>query len=384
MVQLHMACFLPPASHPLSIFSTFTPPFCTAYCIRSRHAYRISLTMATPTGGRDVLVTGATGFLGTHLVDRLAERGYNVHSVSRRASDSPTHYVCDLAAAQGSEVESILCDKPWAAIFHLAGLVSYSPKDADEMQHVNVGATCKLIDGAIAHCPSAKFLYCSSVVAIGSNAGPDDPLVDEDHPWDPSLEHIGYVRTKKAAQNLVAAAGKSGRLRAASLCPSNIFGARDGRKASRKSQVKAANGRMRLYTHGGLSVVHVDVVVAAFLALLETDADSDVWQGSAWLVTGENVNVREMLSLYAKHGGNETHAPWLSLPNWLLMLVCVIMQALGSSSITVDRFTLASRYNWYNGSRARRQFQLPEISADECVRASAEWMHENGMVQNRR
>lgn len=347
--------------------------------------------------GLAVLVTGATGFLGSHLCEELEELGYQVHSLSRKPNSEKKqdrHHVCDLVSP--TNLTEILMREKWYAIFHLAGLISYSPSDGPAMEAINVRATSALLECAIKCCPQAKFLYCSSVVAVGSNQYVDAAPINEDFPWDSSLEHIGYVRTKKKAEDLVRAAGRCGKIPTASICPSNIFGARDGLKRSRQSQIKAANGRMKFYPQGGVSVVHVKVVVDAFVKLLETsvsnvmtvagaddDDDDNVWKGSRWLVTGENVTVRDMLTLFSKEGGNEKYAPWLGLPNWLLGIICWVSERLGSQSMTMEKFLLASRYNWYDGSRARTRFKLCETSAREAVAESVRWMRGEGIVKAR-
>lgn len=330
-----------------------------------------------------VLVTGATGFLGFHICEALKSEGYEVHALSRKPSEnnSQFHHVCDLTSPNG--LDKILASQEWYGIIHLAGLISYVPSDAKAMEAINVHATRYLLEEVMRTCPKAKFLFCSSVVAVGSNTQEDDPLVDEDRAWDSSMDHIAYARTKRIAEDLVLAAGASKHIRAAALCPSNIFGPRDGLKGSRKSQIRAANGRMRVYPHGGVSIVHVKVVVEAFLRLLKTPSDDDIWNGSRWLITGDNITVREMLSLCADAGGNAKYAPWLTLPNWVLALMCWIGQRMGSSSLTMDRYELASRYNWFDGSRARKRFGLSMISARKAITDSVVWMREKGLVQPR-
>lgn len=344
---------------------------------------------------RHVLVTGATGFLGSHLVEALAANGYQVHSLSRKPLSSSIkslqpdrHYTCDLTQA-GTTLGEILQQRSWHAVIHLAGLVSYTPKDAGAMEAINVVATKQLVAEMIAHCPSTKLLFCSSVVSVGSNVDKGTLPINEEQPWDTSLQHIGYVRTKRQAEEMVRKAGQTRQLPTACICPSNIFGAGDYKKSSRKTQIKAANGKQRIYTYGGVSIVHVSVVVELFLRVLQCDSNdgsvdqNEVWNGSRWLATGDNITIKQMLGLFAEKGGNQRYAPWLALPNWLLIIFCFIGQLLGSSSMTMERYQLATRYHWYDGSRARQRFGLRAISADIAIGDSVGSMIENGVVRPR-
>lgn len=344
-----------------------------------------------PGKGRPVLVTGSSGFLGFHLCEALESVGYEVHTMSRKPNPNcpERSHICDLTkpSATDAYLPKLLKSRDWYCVIHLAGLIAYSQEEWPAMEAINVDATRTLLQGCMEYCPNVKFLYCSSVVAVGANLSADQKPVHEEIPWDPSMETIGYARTKRAAEDAVRRAGKSGQIATCSLCPSNIFGARDGLKGSRRTQIKAANGNMRLYPRGGMSVVHVKVVVQAFMKALETPVDKEdpdcIWKGSRWLVTGDNVTVKDMLTMFSTEGGNEKYAPWLCVPNWFMGLVCWLGQYVGSPSMTMERFLLAKRYNWYDGTRARKRFGLEIVSARTAIADSVRWMREHGLVKKR-
>lgn len=343
----------------------------------------LHLTMVAPSDP-PVLVTGATGFLGSHLTAALRGAGFAVHTLSRTVPSKPDpfHHLCDLTNP-GEILPAILAQHNWHAIVHLAGLVSYTARDLAAMRALNVDATAALLHAITQHCPSTKFVFCSSVAAVGSNASPSDPPLTEHSPWDESLADVAYVRTKHEAEVLVSDAARKHSLRTVSLCPSNVFGPGDGQKPSRRTQVRAANGKARLYTNGGVSIVHIDVVVAAFLAAVRTSPDDDLWRGTRWLLTGDNITVRNMLALCAASGGNARHAPWLRLPDWILIIVCWIAERLGSKSMAMDRFIVATRYHWFDGRAARDRFHLPHIPAHRAIADSVAWMREQGLVRPR-
>lgn len=336
-----------------------------------------------------VLVTGATGFLGNHLCPALEKDGYQVFTLSRRTKvsttdnlQSNTHFPCDLTK-DSEKLASILSSRQWHAVVHLAGLISYTPADNDAMKAINIDATRLLVNETIRSCPTAKFVYCSSVAAVGSNASRSDPPLTENASWDTAMNSIGYTYTKKVAEDIVRNAGQNGQLKTVAFCPSNIYGYGDGAKASRKTQIRAANGKARLYTQGGVSIVHVDVVADAFVKAVKADVSDDLWKGSRWLLTGDNVTVRDMLKMCAEEGGNGKKVAWLCPPFWLLCIICWLAQTLlGSRSLTVDRVTLASRFHWYDGSLARNRFDLKYISARDSIADSVRWMRDQRIVSS--
>ena len=197
------------------------------------------------------------------------------------------------------------------------------------------------------------------------------------------MESVAYISTKREGELVITNAAKQHLLKAIALCPSNVYGPGDAKKSSRKTQVKAANGKWPLYTDGGVNVVHIDVLVDAFMVLLKMPLSDPAWDGSRWLVTGENLTIRDMLSLFSTLGGNAGHKPWLQFPLWLLFVICWLGDKLGSTSFTRDRFAVATRYHWYNGDKARRKFSLKHIPARDAIADSVTWMRENDMVQPR-
>lgn len=339
--------------------------------------------MTSSNVGGEILVTGATGFIGSHLVPALIEQGHHIHTVSRRASASHlpnvVHHPCDITDSK--TLGSILRGHDWVAVLHLAGLVSYTSADADILKRINVDATESLVNLIEQHCPQTPLLFCSSVAAVGSNKHNYDPPLTEDVEWDEQAERVGYLRTKRLAEEIVHTAAFAGRIKASIVCPSNVYGARDALKSSRNTQVSAANGKWPIYTHGGVNVVHIDKVVKVFTTLVHISRDDPLWKGERWLVVGENITIRDMLTMCAEYGGNKNAAPWLNLPNWLLWLLCFTGQLLGSRSMTLDRFAVVTKYHWFNGTRADERFGLENVPARQAIRESVEWMRSAGMVK---
>lgn len=110
---------------------------------------------------------------------------------------------------------------------------------------------------------------------MGSNASKHDKPFDKDCPWDRAAEQVRYLGSRRSTELVVAEAAKSRRVRAALPCPRNVYRRRDAKKARRKTQVKAVNGKHPIYTEVRVNEIHVQIVTEAFLKLITSVIKND-------------------------------------------------------------------------------------------------------------
>ncbi|KAB2835360.1 MAG: SDR family NAD(P)-dependent oxidoreductase, partial [Candidatus Dadabacteria bacterium] len=146
------------------------------------------------------LVTGATGFLGSHIARKLAERGDDVKLLVRKTSK--TINIDDIKAERVygdvTDIESVRkalkgCD----TLYHTAGIVSFKQADYKKMEDVNVGGTNNVFTAAM-EAGVKKAVYTSSVAAIGLKPGMEP--ADEETPFDPAGTDIQYIKSKYYAE----------------------------------------------------------------------------------------------------------------------------------------------------------------------------------------
>jgi nucleoside-diphosphate-sugar epimerase len=219
-------------------------------------------------GSASVLVTGATGFIGRHLVARLAADGREVVALARRPStDAPQGVRC--RAGDVTDPSSITgaangCD----AVIHLVGLAHHvtgpPPPEADFMR-VNENGTRTLLEEA-RRAGASRFVYMSSVKAAAERSG-DRPLRETD----PPAPEDAYGRSKLAAEELVLAAGRDGGLQTAILRPPMVYG--PGNRGNLPRLAELVRRGLPL-PFGGVgnarSMIFVDNLVDAILRILET------------------------------------------------------------------------------------------------------------------
>jgi dihydroflavonol-4-reductase len=200
----------------------------------------------------NVLVTGATGFLGRHLVRRLRERGEDVRALVRREADerrlredgveAVRGDICDLSAVRRAAAGREL-------VFHAAGLVAHERRDAARLRKANVDGVRTLLDALE---PGARLVHVASLSTIGPARSPDVPA-HEDQPYPEEAGRLPYVASKRAGERLVLAAVEHG-LDAVVANPGFLLGPGDVHRISTWPVHRYLEGTLRIQTRGGLSV----------------------------------------------------------------------------------------------------------------------------------
>jgi dihydroflavonol-4-reductase len=161
---------------------------------------------ATKRGVSRYLVTGATGFLGRHLVQTLADHGHSVVALVRSTSaelpqgagkgaGQVVGDVLDRASVERALDKMGTCD----GVFHCAGKVSRRPEDAEELQKIHVEGTKNVLDAAIArNVPRAVVASTSGTIAVGDD--PERVYTEEDEAPIGLLNRWPYYRTKLFAE----------------------------------------------------------------------------------------------------------------------------------------------------------------------------------------
>jgi dihydroflavonol-4-reductase len=215
-----------------------------------------------------VYVTGASGFVGSHVARELRERGAEVRD----------HFV-DLGDLAGLERALEGCD----AVFHVAALYSFD-EPAAELERVNVAGTRNVI----AACRSqgvGRLVHTSSCATCGPVPGRPATEEDSPPPWELS---VPYKRTKLEAERLVLESG----LDAVAVNPTTPVGEGDWRPTPTGRMIRgAASGRYRAFLDIGLNVVDVRDVARGHVLALERGRS-----GERYILGGVNLTLAELFA----------------------------------------------------------------------------------------
>ena len=230
---------------------------------------------------RPVLVTGATGFLGSRLAHGLVGRGERVRVLVRRTSDRRRIAALPVEIAEGDitdrrSVEAALDGV--SAVYHSAALYEIGTPDPARMERVNVGGTAAVLETAAAR--GIPAVHVSSVVALGPTGR---EAADERH-WSSGPPRSAYEATKRSAHQLarrLAAAGAPLRI----ALPVTIYGPDDPSLVGR-FHLAYARGLVPVGAFADLvmSLVHVDDCAEGLVRIATWGAEGgETTRGGLWV-----------------------------------------------------------------------------------------------------
>ena len=254
--------------------------------------------MSVDRSNRQVLVTGATGLLGSHIAEKLVEQGYRVRALVRPRSQTGFLEGLGIEIRQGDLTDLSACERALgdvSLVFHCAAKVG-DWGSWHEFQVSCIDATRTLAE-ASARAGVDRLVHISSTSAYGHP--PDQPTpIDESAPLGQNvwiLDH--YTRSKVESERLLWELASSGRLRLTVIRPSWLFGERDRTTMPRLIQEFRWN-RVSIVGKGDnpLSSVYAGVVADAALLAAEDPSSS----GEAYNITSHcRITQREFLDMLA-------------------------------------------------------------------------------------
>jgi dihydroflavonol-4-reductase len=327
-----------------------------------------------------VLVTGASGFVGSAVARRLLEAGFAVRALVR--SKSPRAH---LAALDLDFVEGELRDRPSLEratagvryVFHVAADYRLWARDPSEIFAANVGGTRNLMEEAM-RAGVERVVYTSSVAALGLR--PDGTAADESVPLDVEQGIGAYKRSKIAAERLVEAMVAERHLPAVIVNPSTPIGPCDVRPTpTGRIIVEAATGRIPAFVDTGLNLVHVDDVAGGHLAALQRGKI-----GERYILGGQNVVFSQMLADIAGLVGRR--APRIRLPWQALVPVAFIAESMAKLTgrepfATLDGLHMARHRMFFTSAKAEQALAYRSRPYLQAIDDALRWFRDNGYVR---
>jgi dihydroflavonol-4-reductase len=309
------------------------------------------------------LVTGATGFTGSHVARRLAERGDDVRLAVRETSN--TELIDDL------DCERVTCDvldrrgvrralKNVERVFHVAGMTSVDPADAERLFAVNVGGTKTVLEECL-RAGVERVVYSSSAAALGP--APHGQTADETQLFTAGHLGIPYVNSVHEAEVEAMRLAARG-LPLVCVSPTVIFGTGDVNLASTRLVRSFLLGRIPLYTEGAANVV--DVHDAADGHLL---ADKKGAVGERYILGGRNFTFDRLFADLGRLSGVE---PPVKVP---ARAAAAAAGVLGGrvGTLTPSEIRTASHWWTYRSTKARRELGWKARPHEETLEATVSW-----------
>jgi dihydroflavonol-4-reductase len=322
-------------------------------------------------------VTGATGFLGSHVARALAERGADLRLLVRAGSN--TRNIDDLKAERvigelrdrGSLEKGIAgCE----AAFHVAADYRLWVRDPAEMYRSNVEGTRAILEAARKN-NVRRVVYTSSVATMGftSNGQP----ADENSPV--SLAHmIGpYKRSKFMAEQAASEAARAGQ-DVVIVNPTTPVGERDIKPTpTGRIVVDFLKKKFPAYVDTGLNLVDATECARGHVAAFEKGRS-----GERYILGGENLTLKQILDKLAAITG--LPSPTIRVP-YIMALATGVVDEIVTGRIrhkepraTIDAVRMGRKKMFASSMKAERELGWKVMSVDEALRRAVEWFRANG------
>jgi dihydroflavonol-4-reductase len=331
--------------------------------------------------GDRVLVTGATGFIGSAVVRNLVNRGVHVVAFVERGIDPLNLEGQDVECVEGDVRDGPGVERAvrgCRAVFHVAALYRFWSKDPGEFYAVNVEGTRHVLRAA-SDAGVERLVYTSTVGTLGLERASGAVPADE-HSF-PDVRHLygSYKRSKYVAEHEVLRAAAEG-LPASLVLPTFPLGPGDRAPTpTGKLVLDFLNGRMPGFVDTVLNVVHVDDVAAGHVLALEAGRP-----GRSYILGGENLTLQDLLGTLASVTG--LPEPRLKVPSALSLAVAAVSEVVEGRllrrhpSVPWEAARMSTSTMSFDSSRARRELGFSPRPAIEALVDSARWFAASGRV----
>jgi dihydroflavonol-4-reductase len=324
-------------------------------------------------------VTGATGFLGSHVARVLLEQGADLRLLVRPTSDLSN--IQDLRAEQaiGDLRDSTSIEKAMSgcdAVFHVAADYRLWVRDPDEMYRSNVEGTKTILEAARKN-KVRKVVYTSSVATMGFST--DGTSADENSPvsLDKMIGH--YKRSKYMAEEVALAAGRSG-LDVIVVNPSTPVGERDIKPTpTGRIILDFLKRKFPAYVDTGLNLVDATECARGHILAMEKGRS-----GERYILGGENLTLKQILDKLAAITG--LPSPKIKVPYFMVLATGVVDEVLTGRirgkepRATIDAVRMGKKKMFVSSAKAERELGWKPSPVDNALRRAVDWFKTNGYV----
>ena len=326
-----------------------------------------------------VLLTGASGFVGSAVARRLREAGFPVRALVR--ATSPVAHLADLGlefvTGDLREPESVRRAMSGVRhLFHVAADYRLWARDPDELTQTNVAGTRLLMQEAMRE-GVERVVYTSSVATLAART--DGVSADETMPLTEEKAIGVYKRSKVAAERAVEALIAEG-LPAVIVNPSTPIGPRDVKPTpTGRIIVEAASGRMPAFVDTGLNMVHVDDVAEGHVLAFQRGRI-----GERYVLGGQNATLAEILATVA--GAVGRRPPRIRIPRQALMPFAHVTEAVARVTgrepmLTRDGLRMSKNKMFFSSAKAEAELGYRARPYREGIIDAIEWFRRAGYLR---
>jgi len=323
-------------------------------------------------------VTGATGFLGSHVARALESAGSDLRLLVRANSDTRNveglradRVVGDLCDPQSIERAMAGCD----AVFHVAADYRLWIPDPAPMYRANVEGTQAILNAARKH-GIQRVVYTSSVATMGFKS--DGSLADEDSPVALS-DMIGHYKRSKFMAEQVALDARG--VEVVLVNPTTPIGERDVKPTpTGRIVLDFLKKKFPAYVDTGLNLVDATECAHGHLMAYEKGRS-----GQRYILGGENLTLKQILDKLAAITG--LPSPTIRVPYFVALATGVVDELVTGRVMgkepraTIDAVRMGRKKMFVTSAKAERELGWKIVPVDGALRRAAEWFRDNGYVE---
>lgn len=325
-----------------------------------------------------IVVTGASGLVGSNLVRALVDQNQRARALVHRDRRGINELNVELVEADVRDLDSLLRAFVHAKmVFHLAGLISLKADDWHESEQINVLGTQNVIEACF-RSKVQRLVYFSSIHSLQQE--PMDIPVDESRPLVNSPDYPPYDRSKAAAEMQVRSAIVRG-LDAVILNPTAIMGPYDYKPSFvGAALIRMAAGKLPALVNGGFDWVDVrDVCAAAIKAAFKAR------RGERFLLSGHWASLKEVATIV--DGWTGRRGKKIVVPYWLAYQTAPLMNLMAQVSRSEPLYTrvslraVQSNHHISHALASDRLAYSPRPLA-ETIADTLNWFQENHYINS--
>jgi dihydroflavonol-4-reductase len=324
-----------------------------------------------------VFLTGATGFLGSHVARVLAEQGADLRLLVRSTSSLKNLEGLKAETATGDLRDPASLEKAMAGcevVFHVAADYRLWVRNPNEMYRSNVEGTRAILAAARKNGVRCV-VYTSSVATVGftGNGRP----ANEDSPVS-LADMVGhYKRSKFMAEQVALEAARSG-MRVVTVNPTTPVGEQDIKPTpTGRIVVDFLKKKFPAYVETGLNLVDVRECARGHVAALEKGRS-----GERYILGGENLTLKQILDQLGAISG--LPSPKVKLPYFVAYMAGAVDQTVSGSLLgrepraTVETVRMGKKKMWASSGKAERELGWKSIPVEAALRRAVNWFRANG------
>jgi dihydroflavonol-4-reductase len=322
-------------------------------------------------------LTGATGFLGSHVARALAAQGADLRLLVRPTSNLKNLTGLNAETATGDLRDPASLEKAMSGcdtVFHVAADYRLWVRDPADMYQSNVEGTRAILEAARKN-GVRRVVYTSSVATMGFTA--NGHPADEDSPVS-LADMIGhYKRSKFMAEQVALEAGRSD-MHVVVVNPTTPVGENDIKPTpTGRIVVDFLKRKFPAYVETGLNLVDATACARGHVAALEKGKS-----GERYILGGENLTLKQILDKLARITG--LPSPRIKLPYIFALATGVVDEAITGRLLhrepraTIDTVRMGKKKMFASSDKAERELGWKIVPVDDALRRAVDWFRANG------